>query len=148
MLKGYCAICGLSEHRRFYNYKTLGEFLGVSYATVKTWASLTKAYVEQAHPNPEVGWNQLMRAVNNLPTGAPLVLKVRSGKTAARGFRPLPPPIAPHRYAGCVIAAYAYDVIIGSEFNMAKYDAAINSRKQRAEALRRDASVVKGDRNG
>lgn len=149
MSDGYCPICGLPEHRRFFNYKTLGEFLGASYPTVKTWASLTNTYVERAHPNAEIGWNQLKRTINNLPTGAPMILQVTSGQQTDRGFRPLPPPLAPTRYHGCVIAAWAYkDVLIGPDYSRTEYVAAVNSRKLRAEALRGNSPEKGGPRNG
>ncbi|HEY2092696.1 MAG TPA: hypothetical protein VGJ81_12460 [Thermoanaerobaculia bacterium] len=134
----HCPICRFPEHRRFYNYKTLGELLdSTPYGTIKTWASLTNAWIERAHPNAEIAWKQLMRAVNTLPTGAPMILRVTSGQQKARAFRPLPPPIAPQRYSGCVCAAWVYrEVLIGPEFFRMDLEAATNSRKERAAALR------------
>lgn len=150
MPNGYCPICGFPEHRRFYNYKTLGELLGdTPYATIKTWSSLTSTWVERAHPNREIGWNQLKRTVNNLPTGAPMILRVPSGQQEARAFRPLPPPLAAQRYEGCVAAAWVYrEVLIGPDFVRTDLEAAVNSRKQRAEALRGRPTDNGGPRNG
>lgn len=131
--RAHCPICGFPEHRRFYNYKTLGELLDdTPYATIKTWSSLTRTWVERAHPNVEIGWNQLKRTINSLPAGAPMILRVPSGKQQARAFRPLPPPIAPQRYNGCVCAAWAYrEVLLGPDFVRADLDAATNSRRGR-----------------
>ena len=150
MPNGYCPICGFPEHRRFYNYKTLGELLGdTPYATIKTWSSLTSTWVKQAHPNEEIGWNQLKRTVKNLPTGAPMILRVPSGQQKARAFRPLPPPLEPQKYLGCVAAAWAHkSVLIGPEFDREELVAAVNSRKQRAEALRGHPPVKGGALNG
>jgi hypothetical protein len=148
MTNGRCEICGFPEHRRFYNYKTLGELLdNTPYGTIKTWASLTNTWIERAHPNAEIAWRQLMRTVNTLPAGAPMILRVPSGQQKARAFRPLPPPIARQRYSGCVCAAWVYrEVLLGPEFVRAELDAATNSRKERAAALR--AQKDGGSRNG
>ncbi len=145
----HCPICRFPEHRRFYNYQTLGELLdNTPYGTIKTWASLTNSWVERAHPNGEIGWKQLMRAVNTLPTGAPMILRVASGQQPARAFRPLPPPIAPQRYSGCVCAAWVYrEVLIGPEFFKIDLEAATNSRKERAASLRGGPNE-RGPRNG
>jgi hypothetical protein len=150
MSDGRCPICGFREHRRFYNYRTLGELLNeTSYGTIKTWASLTNTWVARAHSNPEIAWNQLKRTINNLPTGAPMILRVPSGQQAARAFRPLPPPLTPQRYEGCVAAAWAYrDVLIGPDFITTDLITAVNARKERAEALRKEITIGKGRRNG
>jgi hypothetical protein len=150
MSNGCCPICGFPEHRRFYNYKTLGELLNdTSYGTIKTWASLTNTWVKRAHSNPDIGWNQLKRAISNLPTGAPMILRVPSGRQQARAFRPLPPPLAPQRYAGCVAASWAYrDCLIGPDFIKTDLIAAINSRKQRADQLRGATNINRERRNG
>jgi len=132
MSSATCGTCYLDAHSLFHNYKSLAALLGRSYGTIKTWASLTNTYVQLAHPNPEIGWNMLRRAVNALPMGAPLILYVPSGGQAARAFRPLPLPLEPGRYLGCVAAAWVHrNIIIGPYFDRKDFEAAINSRRGR-----------------
>lgn len=139
---GYCLTCRVAAHARFFDYDSLADILNVSRETIKLWANCTNAWVAAANPNPEIGWNRLKATVNNRPAGADLTMHTTYGGKKDRAFRPLPQPIVPQRYDGCVIAVFAHwDVLVGPRYNNDDAIAAINLRKQRTAALRSGTST-------
>ena len=128
---GLCVVCRQPAHDRFHNYESLASFLKQTPATLKTWWALENAYLSGLNANREFAFNQLKREVNALPAGAPMFRHVLYGGKK-RTFRPLPPTVAPQRWDGCVVAAYAYSsVLIGPQYNREDHIAAMNLRKQR-----------------
>lgn len=134
---GRCPICGYPLHRRFYTNATLHEMIRGSLLTFRTWASLTRTFVRQKHPNPAAGWDILKRTINARPAGAATTIAITTARGSKRSFTPLPPALAPGKYDGCTIAAYAYDgVIVGPIFDPMEARAAVNERKKKAAELR------------
>jgi hypothetical protein len=128
---GYCLVCRQVAHERTNDYGDLSQFFKQKVSTLKTWNSLQNTWLKQANSkNQEIAWRMLQRAVNGRPVGAPMLLYVRyHGKL--RAFRPLPPPIAPARWHGCVVAAYFYHgVLLSSDYDAQDHVMALNQRKQ------------------
>jgi hypothetical protein len=126
---GYCVLCGLPGHSRFWYYLNLPSMLKGKPSSFRTRASLTRTYVAQSHPNLLIGWNQLKREVNSRPAGAAITVAVMTKSGVSRTFSPLPPPISSGKYDGCVIAAFAhYGIIIGPHFDHEEMIAARNTR--------------------
>ena len=139
---GYCLTCRMPAHVRYFNYDSLGGILSVSRETIKLWANCTNAWVEAVNPNPEIGWNRLKATVNSRRADADLTMHTNYGGKKDRAFRPLPQPIVPQRYDGCVVVLLAHwDVLIGPRYNNEEAIAAINLRKQRTAALRSSTST-------
>ena len=131
LLGGYCQVCRNVAHDRTLDYVDLANFFKQKVSTLKTWNSLQNVWLKQANSKSrEIAWRMLQRAVNNRPAGAPMILFVDyNGKR--RAFRPLPPPIAPARWHGCVIAAYFYHgVLLPADYDADEHIAALNLRRQ------------------